>query len=401
MVTVHNKALNRSISVDRIIQKIEGNPNGPTVVFFAGIHGNETSGVLALEEELKKIAAKKDDVQGTIYAICGNLKALEANSRYIKEDLNRMWQTKRLSALNSLQDLNPEEQEQLEVFKLLNMILSKNQPPYYFIDLHTTSSKTLPFITINDATINRKFSELFPVPIVLGIEEYLDGPLLSYINELGYVSLGFESGQHTDEEAIKNATAFINLTLLFAGSCSLDHFPEQYIYYDELKKASKEERNVYEVIDLHRIEDKELFEMLPGFRSFQEVKKGMPIASSNGTSLQSDYNANIFMPLYQKEGKEGFFIIKKIKPFYLKASLMMRRLKLDNLLSLLPGIAWEDRTKNTLIVDLKVVKYLAKPIFHLLGFRNRQINETHIRLHNRERASKLNMYKNEFWFKGY
>ena len=42
-------------------------------------------------------------------------------------------------------------------------------------------------------------------PIVLGIEEYLQGPLLSYINTLGYVSLGFESGQHDNKQAILKA----------------------------------------------------------------------------------------------------------------------------------------------------------------------------------------------------
>ena len=75
----------------------------------------------------------------------------------------------------------------------------------------------MPFITINDALINRKFSEQFPVPIVLGIEEYLNGPLLSYINQMGYVSLGFESGQHDDFSAITNSIAFVYLALVYSG----------------------------------------------------------------------------------------------------------------------------------------------------------------------------------------
>lgn len=77
------------------------------------------------------------------------------------------------------------------MFTLLEDIINSNFGPFYFIDFHTTLSKTLPFITINDVVIDRKFSKFFLVPIALGIEEYLNGPLLSYINELGYVSLGF------------------------------------------------------------------------------------------------------------------------------------------------------------------------------------------------------------------
>ena len=41
------KALLKTIYIDRIIKKIEGKKEGPTVVFFGGIHGNETAGVFA------------------------------------------------------------------------------------------------------------------------------------------------------------------------------------------------------------------------------------------------------------------------------------------------------------------------------------------------------------------
>jgi len=400
MTKVHSMALDITISVNRIINKVEGKSNGPTIVFFAGIHGNEPAGVVALEQELGKLEKRKQFVEGTVYGICGNLKALEAERRYIEEDLNRIWETNHLNSLGEKHHLNPEEQEQVQLFSLLQEILSTEKAPFYFIDFHTTSSKTIPFITINDATINRKFSGLFPVPIVLGIEEHLNGPLLSYINELGYVSLGFESGQHDEKEAIENAIAFIHLTLLFSGCTSTTHFPEQNIYYDQLKKASEGLRDVFEVIDLYTITNNENFEMQPGFRSFQRIEKEIVLATSNLMPIQSNYAGRLFMPLYQREGSEGFFIIKKIKPIYLKASLMIRNLKLDNLLSFLPGVKWEDNNKKALIADLKIAKFLVKPLFHLLGYRNRQINEDHIRLHNRERASKLDMYKNQFWFKG-
>jgi len=394
-------ALDRTISVKRIINKIEGNPQGPTIVFFAGIHGNEPAGVLALEQELKKLEKYKHLIEGTIYGICGNLKALEAKRRYIEEDLNRIWEANHLNSLHEKQSLNPEEQEQALVFELLQDILNTEKAPFYFIDFHTTSSKTIPFITINDATINRKFSGLFPVPIVLGIEEHLNGPLLSYINELGYVSLGFESGQHDEKEAVENAIAFIHLTLLFAGSTSTAHFPEQYIYFNQLKKAAAGIRDVFEVIDLYSIKKNENFEMQPGFKSFQKIEKEVVLATSDLIPIQSNYKGRIFMPLYQREGKEGFFIIKKIRPIYLKASLWVRNLKFDSLFSLFPGINWENDDKKALVVDLKIAKFLVKPLFHLLGYRNRQINEDHIRLHNRERASKTDMYKNQFWFKGH
>ncbi|MBT8302945.1 MAG: succinylglutamate desuccinylase/aspartoacylase family protein [Bacteroidia bacterium] len=399
MVEVYSPALEETITVNRIINRIDGGSKGPTVVFFAGIHGNETAGVFALEKELKKLEGQKKDVKGTIYGISGNLRALKAGKRFISEDLNRIWTKDRLNQLNNQNNHELEEKEQAELFKILTDILKTEQGPFYFIDFHTTSSKTIPFITINDAIINRRFSKLFPVPIVLGIEEYLNGPLLSYINELGYVSLGFESGQHDEIEAIKDSVAFIHLALLFAGCTIHSNFPEQSIYYDQLKNASKNMADIFEVIDLYGISEVDDFKMQPELKSFQEIEKGLFLATNNKERIYSAYNARLFMPLYQNQGSEGFFVIRKIKPFYLKISAIMRNWKMDGLLVLLPGINWEDESRKTLIANLRIVKFLAKPIFHLLGYRNRQLTEDKIRLHNRERASKLDMYRNEFWFK--
>ncbi|MGB1307963.1 MAG: hypothetical protein ACPG6B_03570 [Oceanihabitans sp.] len=104
------------------------------------------------------------------------------------------------------------------------------------------------------------------------------------------------------------------------------------------------------------------------------------------------------MPLYQTKGKEGYFIIKKINPFFLKLSSVLRKTKTDNLLALLPGVNWEDKNKNVLVVNLKVARFFAKSIFHLFGYRNHQIDTTHIRLNNRERVSKTAMYKDQLWY---
>ncbi|MCK0108242.1 succinylglutamate desuccinylase/aspartoacylase family protein [Flavobacteriaceae bacterium S0825] len=397
MVEIYSKALNTSILVDRLIGKIKGKPNGPTIVFFGGIHGNETAGVFALKEVFEKI--KETQVQGTIYGISGNLKALKTNQRFIDKDLNRVWLKENLSQLENKTNLNNEEGEQQELYRILKHILKEEEGPFYFIDLHTTSSKTLPFITINDALINRKFSSLFPVPVVLGIEEYLDGPLLSYINQLGYVSLGFESGQHDDLSAITNNVAFIFLSLIYAGALEQGEVQNFHDYYDILVNASDKDKEVYEVVYLHRLLKTKNFKMKPNFKSFQNVKKGEQLATEENKTIESPYSAKIFMPLYQKKGSEGFFIIKKIHPFFLSLSEVIRKWKMDTLITMLPGITWMDKQRGVLRVNLKVTKYLAKQIFHLFGYRNKQKNTTHMLLFNRERTSKKEMYKNLKWYK--
>ena len=396
MIEVYNKALDSSIKIDRILGKIQGANPGPTVVFFGGIHGNETSGVFALKDALAGI--NNAYVKGTIYGIAGNLKALKTHKRFVKDDLNRLWTKQQIQDILDKTNLSADEAELIELNVVLEDILKTNQPPFYFVDLHTTSSKTLPFITINDALINRKFSEQFPVPIVLGIEEYLNGPLLSYINQMGYVSLGFESGQHDDFLAITNSIAFVYLTLVYSGVLKEEAVINFAKYHEQLKQQANKNNTVFEVVYLHKIKKDERFKMLNGFKSFELVKKGTKLAMSNSVEIAAPYNGSLFMPLYQKRGAEGFFIIQPIKLFFLKLSAVLRRIKTDTLLAWLPGISWVNKTEGILQVNLTVAQFFAKPLFHLLGYRNRQITSTHIRLNNRERVAKTKIYKKEPWY---
>ncbi|WP_246067806.1 succinylglutamate desuccinylase/aspartoacylase family protein [Changchengzhania lutea] len=393
---VYSHVLSRKISANRYLGKIIGKRSGPTVVFFAGIHGNETAGVFALENILKTISPKQ--VNGRIYAISGNLSALQKNVRYLDSDLNRLWTQQHIEAIKNKAQPNIEDLELLSILEALNTILETGSAPFYFIDLHTTSSKTLPFITINDAIINRKFSKQFPVPIVLGIEEYLNGPLLSYINALGYVSLGFESGQHDDLRAITNGIAFVYLTLVFSGVLKKKNVVDFDKHYNQLKTQSANLVDVFEVIYLYRIKDKDTFKMYNGFKSFQSLKKDTKLAHNNNAEITAPYSGRMFMPLYQNKGAEGFFIIKPIKPYILKLSIALRRTKIDSLLAFLPGVSWVSKKDGILEVNLKIAKFFAKSIFHLLGYRNKRITPTHLRLNNRERVAKTAMYRREVWY---
>ena len=70
----------------------------------------------------------------------------------------------------------------------------------------------------------------------------------------------------------------------------------------------------------------------------------------------------------------------------------------NNLLVLFPGIHWEDKRKHVLKVDLKITRFFAKQFFHLLGYRSKQVDETHLKLYNRARNARTDMYEKETWF---
>jgi hypothetical protein len=398
MVKVNSKALKASIEVDRIIGHIHGSEPGPVNIFLGGIHGNEPAGIFALKEVLDSLAERKVVVKGSIYAISGNLSALEKGLRYHKEDLNRLWTAERIKVLTKgkLSDDSADELEQIAIYQTIMEIMEENEGPFYFTDLHTTSSHTIPFITLNDTMLNRRFTLNYPVPLILGIEEYLNGPVLSYINELGYVAFGFEGGQHDDESAVSNHIAFIYVTLGLTGA--IVNKTEYAFYLSKLAAATMGITGFYEIFHREHVVEADHFMMRPGYVNFQCIKNGSYLATSKEQKILAQQQARIFMPLYQKQGEDGFFLIRRIAPFFLKLSVIFRKIRLDKLLVLLPGVSWRDKKKDDLKVNLKIARFFTKPFFHLLGYRSVIHNEKYLFAHSRETASRDEEYQNTPWF---
>lgn len=385
--------------IQRILGHVKGRDNGPTVVFFGGIHGNEPAGVIALKQVFEKLEGNQDLLCGEFIGISGNLKALRTGVRFIDEDLNRIWFQNQLDTKTQTSKvLNAEEQEMVEIYALIKQIIKTSPPPYYFIDLHTTSGETEPFIVMNDSMLNRSFTSNYPLPIILGIEEYLTGALLSYINEMGYVAFGFESGQHTDEKAVTNARNFIEYTLGLVGFNPMENTQLEGIKA-KLQQYNEAPQRFYEIYYQHLIQKDSLFKMLPGFVNFQFVPKGISIAINGYGLITTDKKRQLFMPLYQDKGYEGFYFIRSIPLFYLWLSKYLRKFKVDSWISLLPGVGWASIKKDTLVLDKRIARFFAKSFFHLLGYRAREVDETHLLLKNREWNSKTNFYKNAPWRK--
>ena len=399
MIEVHSKALDTSIHINRIIGHIKGEELGPTLIFTGGVHGNEPSGVFALQKVMESLQTNNIPIKGSIYAISGNLKALEKGERYLKEDLNRLWTSKRMIDLNDGVNFNNEDQiEQNEISIIINEIVLKEQGPFYFMDLHTTSGETIPFLTVNDSLLNRKFTLQYPVPLILGIEEFLDGPLLSYINELGYVAFGFEGGQHDDLSSIENHEAFIYLSLVFSESIKKESINFLH-YYEVLAKTSIDSRGIFEIFYHYKIKKDENFKMNPGFLNFQRIKKGQKLAVSNNNQILAYKKGRILMPQYQKQGDDGFFTIRSIPRVYLKLSKIFRKKRIDRILPLLPGVNWQSKKRDALIVNRKITWIFAKQFFHLLGYRSKKLDKTHLIIKNREAASKKKDYYTSLWYK--
>lgn len=357
---------------ERIIGTYGDENKGPTVVCIAGIHGNEPAGVLALRRVLDRLNQGDLAFEGRLVGIAGNLCALGKEVRFVDCDLNRIWNPsiiEELLAGDSAEHVdNTEEIERNELIKVLRQFCSSGSSPIYFLDLHTTSSSGSPFMTVSDTLRNRMFSSGFPVPKVLGIEESLDSTLLNYINELGYISVGFEAGRHEDPESVDNSEAALWITLSLSG-CIDKTTPEVKSAYVLLKSGSNGLEGFFEVLYRYGIENEDSFSMEPGFKNFDIIKHGQLLAKNSVREIKSTENGRIFMPLYQKQGVDGFFVVRQIHPFWLTLSSSLRKLGAEALLPVLPGIEARDQKSRTLVVDNRIAKWYVIEVFHLLGYR--------------------------------
>ena len=400
MAKVKSIALDQTIEVDRLIGRAEGSADGPCLVFFAGIHGNEPSGIFALKQVFEELAQGQIPFRGRIIGISGNLWALERGERFQEADLNRLWDEQSTQALEAgtFEPKHEDHVQQQDIFEHLQAILNNEEGPFYFLDLHTTSGDTIPFITVNDSLLNRKFTQQYPVPLILGIEEHLDGPLLSYINELGYVSFGFEGGQHDSIAAIENHRTFIWLSLLFSGAILSEDFPHYHLL-EEWQEKYKTHQNFYEIYFRHKIEPSDTFVMKPGFANFTKLSRGQVLAKMNDQEVTAKSNTTLFMPLYQAKGSDGFFLVKKTPRFFLWLSGLLRRGRIDRIFPWFPGVNWTSKKRDAMLINLLIARFIAKPLFHLFGYRSKEIDQNHLLVKNREYRSRTADYQGTEWYK--
>jgi len=398
----------------RIRWHIQGAAEGPLLVLFAGIHGNEPAGIRAIDGLAEELIARSEEFLGTLYVITGNQRALELGVRYIDTDLNRLWERVDVDApegvgiasdaqdTSGVQDSSdvqgasdvqiygtsepsePSEYiETREIRQTLDEILQRHAntaSDIVFSDLHTTSSESCAFLLINDTLENRRMAKKFPLPQILGIEENIHGTLLSYINNLGYKSIGFEAGAHDSEASVSRTRAFLKLLLHNSGILLLSEV-EKRVEEARLEVYETVPADYYEIKHHQYVDDPCTFRMKPGFENFDSVSAGQLLAEENGEAVTAPMKGRIFMPLYQEKGHDGFLIIRKVPPFWIGLSAYLRGNFTHSFLRRLPGVSVAG--PRSLLVDLGVARYFVKDIFHLLGYRVTRRDESTLICHRR------------------
>jgi predicted deacylase len=388
-ITLFSQAFARQVEISRVLGEI-GSGSGPTIVVTAGLHGNEPAGIFAFIDFLEELRTNSPPLKGKVIGLAGNLAALQKGVRFIDADLNRLWRSETVQS-NGCQSGQPasepcsELRELRELYAEIKRILATESGPFYFVDLHTTSSVSPPFIPFDDTLSNREFIRRFPVPGILGIEEYLPGTLLSYLLRYGVVAFGYEAGRHDDPRSVEFHRAMLALCLERAGCLDRSYVPQWTQKEELLKSGTKDVGGFYEIRFRYLIDPDEQFSMLPGFKSFQPIHRNQTVAKNKRGQIAARESGQIFMPLYQSQGAEGFFIVRPVHRFWLELSRFLRHWKFDRLLALLPGVRLTEGELQMLVVDRRIARFLTRQVFHLLGYRRHSQEGPVVRFARREK----------------
>jgi len=305
--------------MNRVIGEYIGTKRGPLLIIFGAMHGNEPAGVKAIDLSLKMLEVepiKNPDFEyhGTVLGLIGNLAAYKKGERFINKDLNRCWIKDDIDKMETKESLSAEEEEMMEVLSIVKKSIAKHAPSeVVFLDLHTTSSDGGIFSIVGDDDASLNIAKQIHAPVILGMLEGLKGTTLHYFTEknLNYktAALTFESGQHEDPLSVNRAIAAIITCMRTIASVKPTDVENQ--HDNILKKYSENLPQVARLLYKHNIEPKDEFKMKDGYKNFQKVGEGESLANDTQGEIKSKNDGMILMPLYQKKGEDGFFIIKE------------------------------------------------------------------------------------------
>ena len=133
--------------------------------------------------------------------------------------------------------------------------------------------------------------------------------------------------------------------------------------------------------------------MRPGFRNLQPIRHGEQLANDLKGPILATETGRVLMPLYQSQGEDGFFVVKTVRPFWLKVALWARLIGFDRVLRFLPGVLPHPEMKDGFIVDVRIARWLVVPIFHLMGFRRRRSEAGRLVLSRRRERARIRLTK--------
>jgi uncharacterized protein len=259
---------------------------GPRVVMFSGVHGDEVSGVHALEKLLFDFFAGARTLRrGKLTLVRANEEALKAGRRYIQHNMNRMF---RETYAPSVDQHSYEFRRTQELKPLL-------QDVDYFLDLHSAPIAQEPFLVAEQKSIEF-FSQLGISRIMTGWNKFSSGSTggdtENFANARGALSATLESGSHFEKSS--NDVAYRTVVSLLSLLEMIDGEEAQI-------RAPADVYDVYAVVT----KEHEDFAYAGEVRNFQRFRSGEAFATQNRQPVRVQEDTYLLIPMQPADTKVG------------------------------------------------------------------------------------------------
>ncbi len=304
----------------RIIGQYSGTQPGPVLICTAGLHGNETAGVKALEYvfkmlEVEPITNPGFQFTGHLIGLAGNLKGIQKGVRFIDHDMNRLWMPDKVARIKTqpIELLGSEEREVQELLRIIEHVFMEHpDAPIVVMDMHTTTADGGIFTIATEDPESVRLATALHAPVILGMLSGLEGTTMHYFHRdilhRDIMTFAFEAGRHEDPVSMNRSIAAIIACLRAMGMVQPEDVAN---VHDNLLIAYSEGLpQIAELIEVYKIKDQEQFALLPGFLNFQPVQKGQTLAYDCGEAVVAKEDGRILMPRYQQQGDDGFFLLR-------------------------------------------------------------------------------------------
>ena len=272
--------MNKTMQIP-FVQHFKGKEKGPCVSIIGSLHGDEKIGSLVLKE--LEHTLNTTCIFGEIYLILGNPQAYKNDTRFVDEDLNRLF-GHHFSNLEKI----PEKQRSIEQQRALELspILKQSD---FLLDIHSTTKPSVPFVYCEDTKQHMKLANLLETEyIVSAASDFRPNSLTSstdnFVDRHGGIGLTYETGWHRDLFRVDTVVEKTKLFLQAFGSCQFD------MSYTET--VSPKHLIVYEAI----IPTTESFMFHGDYSNFHFFHEGGLIAREDKTDIIAQQDSFLIFP---------------------------------------------------------------------------------------------------------
>jgi succinylglutamate desuccinylase len=267
------------MNISSEIVEIASNQPGPTLAIFAGLHGNETAGILALQELIPKLKVTR----GKLLLAFANPPAIAANVRSLNKNMNRLF-------IEGNTGSDPEDERAKELMKALDTCDA-------LLDLHMFHDDAgAPFVICEENALD--IARLFDVDVIsTNWDKTEPGAADGYMYRQGKIGICVECGPISKAAQYKDL-AIRTIFQYLKYFCMTD---EKVEYSTKPKRIIKADHTVYK--------SSEKFVLAKNLHNFEKLEDGQILATDGDKRYIGHSGESIIFPYYQADVGEEAYII--------------------------------------------------------------------------------------------